>query len=595
MYGWHGKVLIVDLTGMTFREEGIPAEVLHTWLGGRGLGAYWLYTHMEAGTDPLGPDNQLVFGVGPLTGTRAPASGRVSVSAKSPLTGTIFDSNAGGSFGARLKSCGYDALVVTGRSAFPVYLVVSPGAVSLEPAGDLWGQDTRQAYRHLARSGGPGCSVVCIGPAGENQVRFASIAVDGRRSLGRGGLGAVMGAKKLKGIVVRGSVPTAVADPDGAHFICYEMEKTLKANPVTSQALPEFGTAVLVNLLNRAGAWPSYNFRQSSFPGAEAISGEALADRLLEKRYACYRCPIGCGRLTRTALERGEGPEYETIWALGANLGIGDLEAIAEANYLCNRLGLDTISTGGTLACAAELGGLGVEFGRPESLRPLIEKIAYRRDTGNELAEGSRRLAEKYGRPELAMQVKGLELPAYDPRGLKGQGLAYATSNRGGCHLRANMLGPEILGTPKRVNRLAWAGKAGLVIVMQHTAAVLDSLVMCKFTSFALGDEHYARLLSRVTGEEYRPQDLQVIGERIWTLERLFNLREGFAAADDALPLRLTSTPVAAGPCRDQVVELQPMLAEYYRFREWNEQGWPSPAKLARLGLTQDGVSGCAL
>ncbi|TDA70470.1 MAG: aldehyde ferredoxin oxidoreductase [Clostridia bacterium] len=594
MYGWHRKILVVDLTSGTFQEEALPGEVAHTWLGGRGLGTYWLYHHLEQGIDPLGADNHLVFAAGPLAGTRAPASGRVSASTKSPLTGTVFDSNAGGAFGVRLKSCGYEALVVTGRSASPVYLKVSPGTVSLEPAEALWGQDTRAAHRHLAGAGGPGSSVVCIGPAGENLVRFASVAVDGRRSLGRGGLGAVMGAKGLKGIVARGNMPTAIADPEGAGFVCYEMEKVLKANPVTSQALPEFGTAVLVNLLNQAGAWPAGNFRQSSFSGAEAISGEALAGSLMEKRFACYRCPIGCGRLTRTSRDRGEGPEYESIWALGANLGVEDLQVIAEANYLCNRLGLDTISTGGTLACAAEL-GLEADFGRPGVLLDLIEKIAFRRGVGDELAEGSRRLAEKYGRPELAMQVKGLELPAYDPRGLKGQGLAYATSNRGGCHLRANMLGPEILGTPKRVNRFAWAGKAGLVIVMQHTSAVLDSLVMCKFTSFALGDEHYARLLTRVTGEEYRPQDLQVIGERVWNLERLFNLREGFARADDTLPPRLTSTPVSDGPGRGQIVELEPMLGEYYRFREWDEHGRPTPAKLARLGLTEVGSGGDAV
>lgn len=594
MFGWHGCILEVDLTTGRVSQQELPMARAQTWLGGRGLGALLLYERVGPGVDALGEDNVIIIVTGPLTGTRVPTAGRVSLTTKSPLTGTILDSNAGGVFGARLKACGYDAVVITGRSPEPVWLEIMPGGAVMHSARDMWGLDTRATARRVTASM-PGAGSLGIGPAGENLVRFASVCVDGRRACGRGGAGAVMGAKNLKAVTARGRVPVRIAGPERLAFVLYETEKTLQASPVTMQALPEFGTAVLVNLLQQAGALPAYNYREAGFAQAGLVSGEAITDQLLVKRYACYRCPIGCGRITRTTRSEGEGPEYETVWALGPDLGISDLETIAEANYLCNRLGLDTISTGGTLACAAELTELGLlpegpRFGAAGDLLGWVEKIAYRRDLGDLLAAGARRLAGRLGAPQVAMQVKGMELPAYDPRGLKGQGLAYATSNRGGCHLRANMLGPEILGTPKRVDRFAWPGKAGLVIVLQHSHAVLDSLVLCKFTSFALADEHYARLASAVTGVDYRPQDLQKVGERIWNLERLYNWREGFRAVDDTLPPRLVQEPVKQGPGRGQVVELEPMLREYYRFRGWREDGSPGPSKLRELGL--EGLAG---
>ncbi|HEX7973281.1 MAG TPA: aldehyde ferredoxin oxidoreductase C-terminal domain-containing protein, partial [Anaerolineales bacterium] len=297
-----------------------------------------------------------------------------------------------------------------------------------------------------------------------------------------------------------------------------------------------------------------------------------------------------CKRKTRTEHDHGEGPEYETIYALGSTLDIPDLEKVIEANYRCNRLGMDTISAGATLACAMELAENGLldtdlRFGRADLLLGALEDIAYRRGLGAELAEGSRRLAEKHGAPQYAMQVKGLELPAYDPRGMQGQGLLFATSNRGACHLRGNMLGPELLGAPKMLDRHAHSGKAGLLIVLQHTSAVIDSIGMCKFVNFAIGDEFFARMLSAVTGERYQVQDVLLAGERIWNLERLYNLRVGFTCQDDTLPPRFLEQPLTEGPSRGQVVHLDEMLAEYYRFRGWNPQGVPSPAKLKALGL----------
>jgi aldehyde:ferredoxin oxidoreductase len=589
---WHGRGLRVDLTTARSSEESLDPDVAHAYLGGRGLAAYLLLSRGLHGVEALGPANPLIFATGPLTGTGAPAAGRYSVSARSPLTGTVFDGNSGGAFGVVFKRLGYDYLWVDGALAAPGYLLVGRDRVEVREAADLWGLEIPVTLDRL-RERHPQSESAVIGPAGERQVVFASIVNNRGRSIGRGGLGAVMGAKNLKAIVVAGDgeLRPSPADEERFAFVVYEATKMLKSNPITSQALPEFGTAVLVNVLNQAGAFPTRNFRESQFEHAEDISGEALRKGFTKKRSACRGCSIGCARRTTTANESGEGPEYETLWALGADCGVGDLSAILEANYACNRLGLDTITAGSTIACAMELAERGLldggpRFGDGAALAPLIAATAAREGLGAELALGSRQLAERHGAPELAMQVKGLELPAYDPRGMKAQGLAFATSNRGGCHLRANMLGPEILGVPKMIDRFATLGKAGLLINIQNLNAILDSLSLCKFTAFAMKEDYYARLLSAVTGEAMEPQELLRIGERIWTTERLFNLAAGFARSDDSLPRRLLDEPVVAGPSRGEVVDLQPMLDEYYVSRGWDQEGRPSERKLRSLGLT---------
>ena len=588
---WHGRGLHVDLTSARATDVPLDPDVARAYLGGRGLGAYLLHSRSLHAVDPLGPANPLIFATGPLTGTGAPAAGRYSVSARSPLTGTVFDGNSGGAFGVVFKRLGYDYLLVDGALTAPGYVVIGRQGVSVREAGDLWGTDVPTALR-LLRERHPASEAAVIGPAGENGVLFASIVNNRGRSIGRGGLGAVMGAKRLKAIVVEGDgdLRPCPADDERFRFVVYEATKMLKSNPITSQALPEFGTAVLVNVLNQAGAFPTRNFRESQFEHAEDISGEALRKGFTRKRSACRGCAIGCARRTATATQSGEGPEYETIWALGADCGVGDLSAILEASYACNRLGLDTITAGSTIACAMELTDVGLITGGPgfgdgAALAPLVAAIAAREGFGAELALGSRRLAASYGAPELAMQVKGLELPAYDPRGMKGQGLAFATSNRGGCHLRGNMLNPEILGIPKMIDRFATLGKAGLLINMQNLNAILDSLSLCKFTAFAMKEDYYARLLSAVTGETMEPQELLHIGERIWNIERLFNLAAGYARADDSLPPRLLNEPVAGGPSKGEVVDLQPMLDEYYLSRGWDAEGRPSERKLRSLGL----------
>ena len=605
--------LRLDLSRRTCSEEALSADVARAYLGGRGLGAYLALRERLFEVEPLAPENLLIFAPGPLTGTGAPASGRYSVTSRSPLTGTVFDGNSGGNFGNALRRLGWDYLIVTGALDEPGYVTIGLGAAGpaaspaapgpiepldgaggalLRPAAGLWGADVPATLGRL-RELHPKSEAAVIGPAGERGVLFASIVNNRGRSIGRGGLGAVMGAKRLKALVLdgRGERKPPVADPERLSFIVYEAEKLLKANPITSTALPEFGTSVLVNVLDQAGALPTRNHREGRFEGAAAISGEALKRDHVQRRSACRGCIIGCARRSTAGGESGEGPEYESIWAFGAECGVSDLTAIVQANYACNRAGMDTITMGVTIACAMELTDLGLlpggpRFGDARAIIALAEATAAGEGLGAELGLGSARFAALRGRPELSMSVKRLEMPAYDPRGMKAQGLAYATSNRGGCHLRANMLGPEILGVPKMVDRFATLGKAGLLINLQNLNAVLDSLSVCKFTAFAMKEDYYARQLSAVWGETVEPQELLQLGERIWNAERLFNLAAGFTRADDTLPPRLLHEPVPAGPSAGQVVDLPPMLDEYYISRGWDQGGVPSAAKLERLGLT---------
>ncbi|MDP2918685.1 MAG: aldehyde ferredoxin oxidoreductase family protein [Dehalococcoidia bacterium] len=587
-----GKIARVNLgTGQVTVQE-LPRELATNYLGGRGFGVRFLYDEVGPSVEPLSPGNSLIFASGPLTGTKAPTGGRFSVSTRSPLTGTVVDSNSGGKWGVRFKGTGYDALIITGKAARPVWLFIDEAGVTVNDASKLWGLDVEATTDSLlGQVAKPAmASVACIGPAGENMVRFASIINDRSRAVGRGGVGAVMGSKNLKAIVASGNRKPAVADAEGLEFIVYESQKALKQSPITAIGLPRYGTAGIVHIMNKMGAFPTRNFTDCTFEHADEVSGEALRKRLFVKQTACWGCPIGCTRVTKTKHSKGEGPEYESLWALGPECGIHDLEVIAEANYLCNRLGLDTISTGVTIGCLMELVNRGivkegVHFGDAGALLALIEDIAHRRGLGDAMAEGSRRFAEKYGAPECAMQVKGLELPAYEPRAMGAQGLAFATSNRGGCHLRGNMLNPEILGVPKLVDRFGSQDNVGLLIYHQHLAAAFDALGVCKFAGYANSDEHLARMLSAVTGIQFASQDLHLIGERIWNLERLYNLREGFTCKDDTLPRRLLEEPLKQGPAKGRVVNLAPMLAEYYRFRSWNAEGVPTKEKLKQLGL----------
>ncbi len=591
MNGWMGRILRVDLTGALVREERLDAQVWSRYLGGRGYGARVLYDETGSRVDPLSPDNLLIFATGPLTGTKAPTPSRYSLTTKSPLTGTICDNNSGGKWGVQLKRSGYDALIIAGKSIEPVYMSIRDGKAEIKPASGLWGKDTRATTELLKAQEGENASVICIGPAGENGVLISCIMNDGARALARGGCGAVMGSKNLKAIVTQGSGRPEIADEEKMKFFTYEANKLVRAHPMTSKGLPELGTALLMDVVNAAGMLPTRNFQESRFAGSDRVSGAAIQENIFRGRTGCYGCVIRCTRRTRTRTQEGEGPEYESAWAFGPDCGIDDLEAVAEANYLCNLLGLDTISTGGTIACAMELqergiADTGIRFGQKEELHEIIRKIAYREGIGDGLAEGSRRFAAGYGAKEFSMQVKGLELPGYDPRGAQGQGLGYATSNRGGCHLRGGYLvASEVLGAPRMVNRFVSVGKAGHVAQAQNFGAAADSLVVCRFATFALSETVLARLLSAVTGIEYEPEDLMRIGERIFNLERMYNIREGFGMADDDLPGRLKEEPVRSGPSEGSVVRLPEMIEEYYEFRQWDEKGIPTEAKLKSLHL----------
>ncbi len=611
--GYMGRIARVDLWSGKVRYETLPEEVLKKWIGGRGLGVYLALKEIPPKVDPFSPANKAFVLTGPLTGVAGiPASGRWCSVTKSPLTNTIHDSHSGGKFGPYLKFAGFDGIIIEGASEKPVYLWVHEGKVEIRDASHLWGKDVHattdmlieELSAEVGKDQAKEIKVACIGPAGENLVRFAAIINDKSRAAGRGGHGAVWGSKKLKAIAVYGKERPKIAKEDKFREAVEKAMKKIKDSPVTSQALPKYGTAVLVNIINKAGIFPTRNFRTGVFPEAEKISGETLAEKYVDwdkqKEEICWGCPIGCARYSVIKQPpftgEGGGPEYETIWAFGAQCGVSDLAAISKANFLCNELGLDTISMGhviGTLMELVEKGkipseklrGLKVEWGSPETIVELTWRTAYRSGIGDDLAEGAKRLAEKYGAPEVAMVVRGQELPAYDPRGAQGHGLGYATSNRGGCHLRAYLISPEVLGVPKLVDRFSTKNKAELLKEFQDIFAVVDSLVLCKFTTFALWTEDYAELLTAVTGWDFSKKDIEIIGERIWNAERVFNILSfGDGREYDTLPKRLLEEPMPEGPAKGHVVKLEEMLNEYYKVRKWKD-GRPTRSKLEELGL----------
>ena len=591
MNGWNGKILDLDLTTLSYRTYPLDMEMVHQYIGGRGLGARLLWDLVGPEVDPLSPENVLIFTNGPLTGTGYQTSNRFSVTTKSPLTGTVLDANSGGYWGMQFKKTGYDVMIVRGKAEKPVWIEIKNGEIIYHDAGELWGMRVYALTEKLGQDNNRR-NVLCIGPAGENLSRIASIMNDRERALARGGPGAVMGSKNLKAIVVEGRERPEIVDKERFKFMLYETRKLLAASPLTSQALPEFGTVVLMNIMNNIGALATRNHQQTQFEGAEAISGEELTEKYLVRNASCWACPIGCTRITAMGKVEGEGPEFESTWAFGAQCGVDDLAAIIEVNSFCNDLGLDTISAGSTIACAMELSEKGymdsdLRFGRADLLAPTVEEMAYRVDVGAELADGSLRLATKYGHPELSMTAKGMEMPAYDPRALQGQGLLYATSNRGGCHMRGNMIGLEVLGLPKLIDRFQVQGKSSFVILNQNSNAAIDSLVICKFVNMGVADEYFARVLSAVTGIKYATGDMIKVGERVWNLERLYNNREGFTVKDDTLPPRLLTEAPVDGPSQGWVSHLESMLKEYYRTRGWDENGIPTPKKLADLNLAK--------
>ncbi len=572
MFGWTGRTITVDMGNRSIFESKTDVKTAKEYLGGRGMGVKILSDMVAPTIDPLSPENPLILTTGPLTGTPAPMSGRHSITTKSPLTGTIFDSSAGGFFGKEMKFAGIDALIITGKADEPVYLQIDNEDVEIVSASHLWGMNTRDTTNMLKSKG----RVSCIGRAGERQIGIANIMNDYVHACGRGGLGAVAGSKNLKAIVVRGDNKPEIADDEAFAEAKESAMRLLRASPVTSKGLKNYGTSVLVNLMNYMKILPTDNFRSREFKGAESVSGEYINDNYDIKRHSCYNCPVGCKRSIRES--EMEIPEYETVWAFGPDIGNEDMDSIIKANRLCNDYGMDTISCGSTIAAYSELMSTEID---PAKLDELVVQIG---EGECELGAGSLAYLRSKGAEELSMSTKGLEFPGYDPRGVFGQALGYATSNRGGCHLRAYMVAPEVIGKPKLIDRLTFSGKAGLVQIFQNLAAAVDSLAVCKFESFAMGEEELAALLSAVTGIHYSPQDLLRAGERIWNLERLFNIGAGFTRADDSLPERMFESEENGFGMEKE--EFEKTLTEYYHYRGWNNDGIPSSEKLKELGIS---------
>ncbi len=595
--GWQNKILRINLSDKEIKTEKLDKEDAKKYLGARGLGTKILYDEVDPEVDPLSSENKLIFAAGPLTGTASVSASRYNVVTKGPLTGAIAGSNSGGNWGPEMKYAGYDAIIIEGKADEPVYIVIEDDEVSIESAEEIWGMNTTEADRKLKEKHGRSFRSNSIGPAGEKEVKFASIMNDRDRAAGRSGVGAVMGSKNLKSVLIRGTKGVKVADVEGFKDALDSSMDKIEENDVTNEGLPTLGTPILVNVINGVGSFPTRNFQEGVFEGAEEISGETLKDDLLIRNKACNGCPIGCGRVTATPeTEIGEGPEYETIWAFGADCGIDDLEAIIEANNICNKEGLDTISMGTTIACAMELYEKGImpeddtdlelEFGNAEAMVEAVKKTVKKEGIGKLLAEGSYRLADHYGHPELSMSSKKQEYPAYDPRGIQGIGLNYATSNRGGCHVRGYTISPEILGIPEQFDRLSTEGKPGLVKTFQDLTAAVDSSGTCLFTTFALGAEDIADFMTTITGIEYTPDDIMTLGERVYNLERMFNYAAGVGPEEDKLAPRLMEEPIPEGPSEGHTSKLDEMIEDYYTARGWTEEGELTEDKKKELGLT---------
>jgi len=588
----------VDLASGSIKKETLNMTEAGRFIGGRGLGTKLFIDEVDPQVDPLSPQNTLIFMTGPLTGTFAPCSGRYEVVAKAPLTGTIGAANSGGHFGPELKYAGYDGIIIQNASAKPVYLYIEDDKVELRDASHLWGKTVYETTDMLHEETVPDARVACIGPAGENLVLYAGVLNDKHRAAGRGGMGAVMGSKKLKAIAVRGTGSVNVTQPDTFMEACIDARAKLKAHPVTGEGLAAYGTNVLVNVINGVGALPTRNFRDGGeFTGADNISGEALAEKYLVKNKGCFACGIGCGRVTRVPdgpfKSSGEGPEYEAAWAFGASCGVSDLAAVCKASFLCNEYGMDPITLGATIACAMELFEKGIlsaaEIGRPlpfgdaEGIVAMTELLCKFEGFGKKLGQGSYRLAESYNMSELSMTAKKQELPAYDGRALQGMGLEYATSNRGGCHVRGYMTSAEVLGIPVKLDPLTTEGKAPLLKIFQDLTALVDSVGICLFVTFGIGLPEIAALYRAATGSTESDEEILLKGERIWNLEKQFNIAAGVER--DTLPPRMLREALPSGPAKGKVADLSALLKEYYEVRGWDAEGVPSDHKKRELGL----------
>ncbi|MDH3228360.1 MAG: aldehyde ferredoxin oxidoreductase family protein [Alphaproteobacteria bacterium] len=606
--GWQKNILRVNLTTGTAESEPLNMDWAHDYLGERGLATKYLYEEMDPTADPMGPENILIFATGPLTGTMASTSGRYAVVTKGPLTNAIACSNSGGKFGAELKYAGYDLLIVEGRSPKPVYLHIVDDAVEILPADEIWGGTVWHTEEHLkAKHQNPLLKVASIGVAGERGVRYACIVNDLHRAAGRSGVGAVMGSKNLKAVAVHGTRGVTVKDPKAFMQAVRETHAMLADN-TGRKGLTELGTNDMIDSMQAFGGLPTENFHKVQFDGVDRINPGAMTatgrdgHRNLVTNKACFGCTIACGRIARinkthfTIVNKPEyrhasgGLEYETAYAFGPLLCIDDIDALTYAGFMSNEHGYDPISFGGTLAAAMELYEMGVitkddtdgielKFGNAEALTIMAEKTGKYEGFGEILGLGSKRLCEKYGHPEIAMHVKGQEFAGYDSRALQGMGLGFVTSNRGACHLKHDVFAEDMEDQTGK-------GKAKPCKDSQDKVAMIDSTGLCLFTTCAWDvPEFQKQIAAACEGDDWTEERLIEIGERVWNVERMYNLKAGFTAADDTLPKRLLEVPAPSGTAKGKVSELPQMLPEYYEYRGWTKDGEPTTQTLQRLGL----------
>ena len=614
--GWNRKVLRVNLTAGTCTPEPLNMKWANDYLGSRGLASKYLVEETDPRVDPLSPDNKMIMATGPLTGTMASTGGRYVVVTKGPLTNAIACSNSGGYFGAEMKFAGWDMIIFEGRSPKPVYLYLENDRAELRDAAHLWGKTCWETEETIkATHQDPLIRISSIGGAGENGVLYAAIVNDLHRAAGRSGVGTVMGSKNLKAVAIRGTQGVSgIRDFPAFMAATNAGKKVLADNAVTGQGLPKYGTQVLMNVINEMGALPTRNHRDVQFEEAGKISAEAMHEKRptdgkshLVTNAACFGCTIACGRVSRidethfSVANKPEywgasgGLEYEAAWALGAANGVGDLEALQFANLICNEDGMDPISFGATVGAAMELYELGIlkkedvgmaaPFGSAKALCELAQMTAKGEGFGKDLGLGSARMCAKYGKPELSMSVKKQEFPAYDSRGIQGMGLTYATSNRGACHLRSYTVASEVFGIPVKTDPLVTEGKADLVKAFQDATAVFDSAGICVFTSFAWTLADVQPQIAAACEGDWTLEKLNEVGERIWNMERQFNLAAGFTAKDDDLPPRLKTEPAKVGPAKGLVNGIDKMRPEYYKTRGWDASGVPTQDTLKRLGL----------
>lgn len=614
---WTRNVMRVNLTEGTISNEPLNMEWAQEYLGQRGLATKYLSEEIDPTIDALSEENKLIMTTGPLTGTMASTGGRYSVVTKSPLTGAIACSNSGGFIGAEMKAAGWDMIIFEGKSPKPVYLYVENDKAELISADDIWGKSVWEADEMLHnKHQDPLLRIAIVGRSAEQGCLYAAIVNDLHRAAGRSGVGTVMASKNLKAVAVRGTKGVGnIEQPKEFMQAVNDGKKVLAENAVTGEGLPALGTQVLMNVINEVGAMPTRNMREVQFEGASKISGEAMLEPResdgkpnLTTNAGCFGCTIACGRIS--TIDQGHfsvenkpqywgnsgGLEYEAAWALGSDTGIDDMDALTFANFVCNEDGMDPISFGATVAAAMELyeigaitkehtDGVDYSFGSAEALVDAAEKVGKGEGFGKDIALGSKRLCEKYGHPDLSMTVKGQEFPAYDPRGIQGMGLAYATSNRGACHLRGYTVSSEVLGVPVKTDPLETEGKPELVKAFQDATAAVDSSGLCVFTTFAWTLEDIAPQVNAACEGNWTADYLLEVGERIWNMERDFNIAAGITGEQDTLPKRLLKDAAKTGPAAGRVNDLDKMLPVYYEVRGWTPEGVPTDETRQRLGL----------